>query len=464
MNILAKLALSTGLGALVLGCGSSDSNDPLPDGAVQVVNAILDAPILQIDFELDDDTTVSFGGIGFKAASPVSSLASDDYLMTVQYTDPDQNALANLLSDIDIEIDPNIIHTVILAGSFAVPEVIILEKDAAIFSVGDEEQIEVQILNLSDATAAVYLGPDNEVISSATLLGNVTSGSNTDAVLLGEVDDDDEYRLRLTNDGSDELIYDSGEFSIPVRARRTIVVTESIGPDPDVRNAFLLTETGTVEFPNEVARAGVRIVNAVADELTTDIQVTIPSTLEVVEDVTLSFPDATEFVPVEPSFVNIAVEFSSAPGSTTNSTVSLDEDTFFTIVVGGSVLDEEISIRASTTTLRPVATQASLQFVNTLRTTGITDFDRVDLYALPIGDALADAAPTFGQVEYLGGASGSLDATTFDLVVTTAGTQSILAGPIRINVQGSTSLLVLATEAAGGGLPNQIIVNATELD
>ncbi|XOV84912.1 MAG: hypothetical protein ACFHXK_07255 [bacterium] len=59
----------------------------------------------------------------------------------------------------------------------------------------------------------------------------------------------------------------------------------------------------------------------------------------------------------------------------------------------------------------------------------------------------------------MAGENATLPATTFDFVVTTAGSQSILAGPTRITVRGSTSLTLMAAEGFGGGLPYQVLVN-----
>jgi len=54
-------------------------------------------------------------------------------------------------------------------------------------------------------------------------------------------------------------------------------------------------------------------------------------------------------------------------------------------------------------------------------------------------------------------------ARAVDLVITTAGTQSILAGPTRVNLQGATEVLVVVTEAVGGGGPNQVVIHTTDL-
>ena len=73
---------------------------------------------------------------------------------------------------------------------------------------------------------------------------------------------------------------------------------------------------------------------------------------------------------------------------------------------------------------------------------------------------MADAFPTHSQVGFLSSTSSVIPATTVDLVVTTAGTQSILAGPTRVNLKGSTEILVVVAETSDG---NELIVHSTEL-
>ena len=107
---------------------------------------------------------------------------------------------------------------------------------------------------------------------------------------------------------------------------------------------------------------------------------------------------------------------------------------------------------------RQVANSVNIHFVNTLRETDEEDSSAVDFYALRLGDSLSDTAPLATALSYLDGTSVIIGATPYDLVVTTSGTQSILAGPARIFPVGGEQMIVLASEAAGGGLPNQVVV------
>jgi hypothetical protein len=447
---------------LMFGCGGNDSDSSpavLPAGFLQIVNAIIDSPELSVEVTLDDETR-NMGELGFQAATGIVSMDQETYSMAVTYIDPVTGDSADLIVDADLDITVDTIHTVVIRGSFASPNLLFLEKPLGDVGEDDSEDIEVQVVNVGADTVAVYFGDPDLGVTGESLLGTLTSGSNTEPVLLPE----GSYRLRITDDGSSVVVYDSGEFDFARQSRRVIVVSDNFGPDPATKSAFILTENGTVALSNGVARSGLRIINAVADEADVTVDIIEPTSQVTINSVTLNFPDVSEYVNVDPSFVNVSVAVASAPGEASNSTVSLNEDTYFTIIVAGSGIEDAISIRASSANQRPFATGANLHFVNTLRDTDVEDFDRVDLYALALGDSLADSGPKFSQIGYLGSTSSTLPATAFDLVLTTAGTQSILAGPVRISVDGSTSLLVVAAEAFGGGVPRQIVVHRTQLN
>lgn len=449
---------------MLAGCGKGTSG-PEPDGAIQIINAIDDSPTLSFEIKLSDDDTVTqnLGSLDFQRASAITGLAAATYELTVRYVDPESGTDFNLMSSFIFDVEPNIMHALVLRGAFSNPSISMLDKDLNdIFDDSDDiDEIEVQVFNLSDDTVNVYLGDPDSTLSSETLIGTFGFDSASKPTLI-EDGENSLYRLRITEDSTSRVVYDSGDFDIPASGRRLIIINDGFGPDPDTKSAFVVVEGGASIYHNEVAHAGIRLFNAVADAAIATVEVTVPSTSEQVANSALAFRQVTDFITVDPSFLNVGVEFPDDSDSAINTTVSLNQDTFFTVVVGGSFLDGSVAIQAAQTAIRPVATGTNIQFVNGLDTTTIDDYDRVDLYALPIGDALADAAPNLGQVGFLSSASSTVPATAVDLVITTAGTQSILAGPTRVNLQGGTEVLVVITQAVGGGGPNQLVIHTTD--
>jgi hypothetical protein len=442
-------------GAIISGC---EPTGPQRDGAIQVINAITDSPTLSLELKLDENES-NLGGLNFQDATPVYELANDTYSLTVRYVDPNTEADFSLITNFEFDVKSDTLHSLVLKGSFSNPSITILDKDLYdVFDSSDDiNEVEVQVFNLSSDIVSVYLGDPNSTISDNTLLGAFGFDFNSDPTLI-EDEENSLYRIRITGDDSSTVLYDSGAFDIPAFGRRLIVVNDGLGPDPDTKSAFIVREEGASVYPNEIANSGIRFINAIAEQGVAEIEMITPSTSKIIADTVLAFSEITNFVTVEPAFYN--VEVASNQESVGSATVSLNQDTFYTIIVGGSVLDDAVSIQAASTTIRPIATASSLQFVNGLRSTTIDDFDRVDLYALPAGDALADAFPTHSQVGFLSSTSSVIPATTVDLVVTTAGTQSILAGPTRFNLKGSTEILVVVAETSDG---NELIVHSTEL-
>jgi len=476
MKKIVRVLVALACLSILWGCGSSDSDDPAAAGFLQVVNGVEDSPALEIMIKLDDDDDegdeINFKNVGFQNATPKLELAYDKYVISISYEDPESGDHEVLVTEAEFQVLSNIIHTVVISGGFSNPDLIFIENPDDVFD-DDDEQIELQVVNLSDASTTVYLSEPDLGLNSGTIVGTVTTGSSTDAVLLDEADEDI-YRLRITPDGSETVVFDSGEFDLPNLSRNLIVVNNSVGPDSDSVAVMLVDNSGVdYAFSNEVAKSGLRIVNLIADADLANVDIVNSSTSENVDSVVLGFSDITEFIAVEPSFIDISLAaIANSAVDPLASTASLNDDTYYTVVVGGSALvdindgDEDeigLDIRTITTEVRSIATGASVQFVNGLRMTTIDDFDRVDLYALELGDGIGDTAPLVSQVPFLDGANVTLPARAFDLVVTTAGTQTILAGPIRLSIEGNTALLIAVTEGVGGGTPNRIVLQSSDL-
>jgi len=277
-----------------------------------------------------------------------------------------------------------------------------------------------------------------------------------------EFDEDANYTARVTLDGASEILYDSGRIVVPVASRRTLVVTDATGPDPDTKSLFIVTDAGTQFYPNSVARTGFRIINALSDAGDIQVTVDLSSSGEVLAEATLLFGEATDLTVTQATFVDAMVAAPSTATEQTTITASLNEDTAYAFIVAGSLLADNISVRANELNLRSVAKSINVHIVNALQETDDEDISAVDFYALRIGDSLSDTIPTATSVSFLEGRNALLPATAYDLVVTTAGTQSILAGPARIFPVGGERVIVVAAEASGGGLPYQIITQIEE--
>ena len=82
-----------------------------------------------------------------------------------------------------------------------------------------------------------------------------------------DYDEDADYQVRLTEDGSSDLIYDSGVILVVESTRNTVLVGDSVGPDPSSRSVSVIRDSATEQHPNELALSGFTVINSVADAL-----------------------------------------------------------------------------------------------------------------------------------------------------------------------------------------------------
>ena len=453
---------------LFAGCDDDDGSSAPPDpgiGVFQFGHAIADAPALALYAAGFDDTVGAtnegeltlVGGIDFGGVTQFGTAAPGSFRMEVRYIDPETANEAVLIPEFLLGIGDEMIHTVIARGSFAAPDPMILSKPAGEVDSAESADIEVQFVHLgTNQTLDIYFGDNDQDIASAAPFATLTPGNWTEPTLLPE----GEFRLRLTAAGNTNAIYDSGEFTITRRSRRTIILADSFGPDPTAKDSFQFAETGGLAFPNEVAQAGYRVINGVGEETDITVDIIDGATDEIIDTMTVDFGQITDFMTIDPVFIDVSVSVASDPGvQEATASFSLNQDTFYTIVIGGSVVRSSVGIGSISASRRPLAIGANAQFINTLPRTEDDVLQPVDFYALDAGDALADGSPRASFVGFLNGSTTTLPAAPLDIVVTASGTESIHAGPERLNVDAGANVLTIIAEAAGGGTPYQIIID-----
>ncbi|MEM1433483.1 MAG: hypothetical protein AAGG11_05470 [Pseudomonadota bacterium] len=436
------------------GCGSDESSDS-GLGLVQIVNGIVDSPDLLIEIEEDGDLAETVNALGFQRASRLTSLSRALYEFDIFFEDPEDGFNERLLSS-ELEVRRNTVYLGVLSGSFSNPLLTWYERPEGTVTDADSEDIELLAINLSSESVAVYLGDDSDGLAAESLVATLAPGSVSSPLLVAH-DDDADYRARVTLDGSDTIVYDSDRITIPVGSRQTLLVTDPTGPDPDTKSLVILSDSSAIAYGNVAAGSGFRMINALADAADIRTEVVLSAAGTSVTGQTLLFGEATALIAADATFIDVDTFAPAAAATASTTTVSLSSDTAYVIVTAGTVLEEDVSVRATELDLRSVANSVNIHLINALNETDDEDISAVDFYALPLGDSLADTAPAATNVGFLEGRNTLLPATAYDLVVTTAGTQSILAGPARVFPSGGERVLSVAAESAGGGLPNQIL-------
>lgn len=436
--------------------GSSSSSNASSSGRLQVVNAITDSPSLRITLN-EDETSERELDLNFRQASPLMELTRGDNSIRISYRDETSNTENTLIAEFDLAVVADTIHTLYLHGTYAAPSRMILERPLAAVGTTDSRITALQVVNLSTGTSVQTYFTD-PTLDPANNAATVTLAAGTSSSIMELPAGAN--RVRLSREGATTIIYDSDEFQVPNNSRRTLVIHDNVGPDNNTLGSFQLTDAGLSPFQNAAARSSLFVVNAVADETNIVAGVTDTGTNTALVSQTLNFTDTIPFTNYDSGFLNVTANVASNPTNQVSTTISLEQDTYHTAVVGGSGLTANaVTIRGLTTNIRPTAMRTNINFVNTLRRTDVADNTDVDFYILPAGDALGSNTPQSEDVSYLEGSSTSISANEqFDLVVTTVNTTSILAGPTRITTTSRGSLLIMAAEGFGGSTPNQIVV------
>lgn len=456
----SRLFFSIGLLVAVIGCGSSDDSSNPESGYLQVINGLNDSPDLKLELRDDgDDLVVSSESFGFQRASALLALNEGVYQLEINSEDP-ESGFEDLLLEREIDIHADVIQTLVLEGALATSTFRLIEKDAGDISEvredGEDDRLQLQVINLSASTVSVYVADEVDRPDQENLVGTVASGAHSDAIEF-VFDADADYRIRLTDDASDELLFESNEVDFAPNTRATIVVNDNVGPDPDSRNVWLVRDDGTAPQQNRLARSGFRVVNLVQDVADAAISITKDVGDADLFTATMLPMDISSFTRTNPGFVRIEARAPSGATALETASVSLDPDTAYSLLVTGSggQADGGLLMRANEMDLRPVGNAINVHFLNALAETDQNDVTEVDFYALGDDDSLSGSSPVLSSVGYLQGGSIVLAAKSYRFLVTTANSHSILAGPEPLAApQGRGQYIVSASEALGWGTPN----------
>lgn len=443
---------------LLVACGNGESDDDggSGSGSVQIINSMLDSPEIIVRVMKDDDT-ISTTDVSYQETTGVDSLDLGNYAVLLEYQNPLDNSLTTVYSEYDFSVVEDKVLTIIISGEFSSPQFHELEKNSSDSFSDDEEveEFELEVINLASDSTEVYL--EGQLDNSGAPLVSLTPGSFSDPVILEDYDNSS-YRF-LVEDGSGEVYFDSGKIDFDENSRSLLIITDSAGPDSSKKSAYLVDSTGVDVYVNEEVGSYLRLVNLIPDDEKSNVDISYSATSEAVSEDLLAFGELKNKGLIETGFVDVAASSDSDSLLSKTSAVSLSNDAYETVVVGGRWGDSTVAIGSLSGKLRPLAKVANIQFFSGLIETDDDDIDEVDLYAIEIGGSLSAEIPICVDVGYMSGCTTTLSATTsYDVVVTTSGTNLIIAGPVRLTPEELSTILLLAAESEGGGEPYSIYV------
>ncbi len=290
----------------------------------------------------------------------------------------------------------------------------------------------------ADLTASTPLGTGSLAFMGATAPADVTSGS---------------YEIRITAAGTTTpVLFDSGAIALSGGTDLVITALQNVGPGTAPVVLGLTDAFGNDATLFDISTpATLRVVNASPDSPPLSVVSNGNTAAPLVAG--LAFESFTPYGALTPG----PYTFTLTPASNTSQVIAtevlaLNPGTQQTIYALGAYAT--LGTEATFDNRRRVATGAKLRLVQASPAAGF-----VDVYLTAPGAGIASMAPAIVGIPF-GGDTGfqQVVAGSYDLTITTAGTQTVLAGPTTISVINTGIYTIASRDAPGGGAPFGLIL------
>ena len=448
-SINRVLALMSGL--FLTACGTDAGFvEPIsvPTAYAQVFNAIPDSPVVRVVVDNLSQATLNFSegssffnilpGIPRKMEVIYFADGQTQTLLERQLTVPTQNGTS-----------------VILAGTIDSPVVLEVENTPR---TGDtaSDFTEIQIVHAANSLSAEagFLLVQNGDFSAATqvLLGqfsesltiNPSSGDNYEFMAVSA----------LPGTGSaptdEQILWRSGDFNLPAQSRALLILTDYFGPGGSGVRVVNLNADGADFFATEQLPAAVRVLNALPDRGPIDIFL---DDVLFVADVT--FNEITDYIFTDLRG-QVALKLTAAGDASTvllETTPSIAQGKFYVLTTTGLNTDTAPSLAITEEDNRNIPIRFILTGTHASPSSGLLDY-----YLVEPTTSITNSSPRSVNNGLLSASSMSFDPGTYDLIVTNAGTKEVVFGPLALELQNDRIYRFHLTDATGGGLPMQIVL------
>ncbi len=250
-QVLLGSTLSIGM---LTGCSSDD--DDSGEGYLMIYNASANAPELTIEIEKEDDT-VSYGGIEAFSALGAMTLDSGNYPLQLELATSNEDTEV-IYSSTD-SVNSGDITFVAVTGDIKSPEILTFEYQYQDPD-SEDEQFLVKFLNLRENSQAldVYMSLADESFDEATMVTTVSFAEMTEDFRY----DVEDYKIYLTENGSTEVLFESGEIPLLYTNQQVFTILPSYHND-DQLMLNKISPTGSVtEYMEDSDVAKIKVYNA----------------------------------------------------------------------------------------------------------------------------------------------------------------------------------------------------------
>jgi hypothetical protein len=432
MNATRSFCLAAVL-ATIVGC--SDSSDspfqveeaaPPPPPAIQpaqlrVTHAAPDAP----DVNVYVDGARALEAVAFKQSSGLLTIDNPGAIeVEVRGLLPDGSE-ATVIGPVELVLEPGIRTDVVAYDTLFDANGDLNIKAKVLDPVAIESAIadvRVSVMHAAPAAGAVDIyvtGPDDPLASVAPI-----DAGFGDALGPLALQPDTEYRVRITGDGSEAVVYDSGTLSFAAGTEVLVLAinnTFKVGSNPV--NLLAAGVEGAVELTDPGMGSAVRVVHNSADTPAVDVIVDGAAVLTGVP-----FPAASAYGDIEvPAGTYNVVVAANADNSIApiNVDLTLGQAESYTVLAIGSFAANTIEALVTNDDRRNIATAARVEVIH--GSSIIAGEIPVDVYLTADG-VIADAEPAIANLAYPG-TTGQIPLTpgSYWVTVTTAGDKAVVA-------------------------------------
>ena len=415
-----------------------------PTANFQFLHASADAPSLSLLI----DGQVWVDSLQYAEGTGEIQIPAGSHTVSVQASTP--GGPVTVIAPVSFDFQQNNDYVIAAEGAYA-------SISSAVFthmlSMVDSTATRIQVLHAAPGAPAiaVYVTAPGADLATSTPLGT-GSLAYKGATVQSDVPAGS-YEIRITPAGATTpVLFDSGSTSLIGGTDVVISVLQNVGPGPASLELGLVDAFGNEETLFDVSSpANLRVVNASPDAPPLSVISNGNTASPLVPS--LAFESFTPYISLTPG----SYTFTVTPASNTAQVLSTQALT----LNGGSeqtiyALGMYASLATETTydDRRRVATAAKLRIIQASPGAAF-----VDVYLTAPGAGIASSAPTFVYIP-LGGDTGfeQFAAGSYDLTVTTAGTQTVLIGPTTVTITNTGVYTVVARDAPGGGSPYGVIL------
>ncbi|PLW82491.1 hypothetical protein CWI75_12125 [Kineobactrum sediminis] len=324
----------------------------------------------------------------------------------------------------------------------------------------DITDVRLSVMHAAPAAAEVdiYVTAPEDALSSVDPL----DAAFGDALGPLALEPDTDYRVRITGDGSDAVVYDSGTLSFTAGTELLVLAvnnTYKVGTNPV--NLLAVDAEGATEVVDPTMGVEVRVVHNSADTPAVDVLVDDTAVLE-----TVPFPVASNYddIQVQEGTYNVVVAASAdnsiAPIDTD---LTLVETQSYTVLAIGSFAENSVQALVTVDDRRSVASEAKVEVIH--GSSIVAGEIPVDVYLTADG-VIADAEPAIENLAYAD-TTGQLPVTPGEywVTVTATGDKSVVAfdsnGPIALG--GGVNYTVIARDPSSAEVSGSPLIRLTIL-